>query len=122
MPIAANSPPNASACCWRTPPSSTLTAGGIVPSARRSSITPWTATDAAPVSPLVISALIVAEGDSSIRVIRLWTSAWVTSAIAASGTRTVVPTGSALRASTDVSAAASSRNTRSTGSAVAEPG
>jgi hypothetical protein len=39
-------------------------------------MTPWTATDAAPVSPLVISALIVAEGDSSIRVIRLWTSAW----------------------------------------------
>ena len=33
-------------------------------------------------SPLVITALIVADGASSIRVIRLWTSAWSTSAIA----------------------------------------
>ena len=37
---------------------------------RRSSMTPWTATDVAPVSSLVISAVIVADGASSIRVIR----------------------------------------------------
>ena len=38
-------------------------------------MTPWTATDVAPVSPLVISAEIVADGASSIRVIRPCTSA-----------------------------------------------
>ena len=56
-------------------------------------------------SPLVISAVIVAEGDSSIRVIRLWTSACSTVAIAASGTLTAVPTGSAFSASTEVETA-----------------
>src|SRR6476646_3649167 len=117
MPMAANRPPKASACWATTPPISTCALGGIVPSARRASLTPWTATDVAPVSPLVISAVIVAEGDSSIRVIRLWTSACSTVAMAASGTLTVMPTGSAFSASTEVRLAASSRNTRSTGSA-----
>ena len=38
---------------------------------------PRTAADVAPVSPLVISAVIVADGLASIRVMRPWTSAWL---------------------------------------------
>ena len=49
-------------------------------------------------------ALIVADGSSLIRVMRLWTSASSTSAIADSGTLTVEPTGSARSASTESSA------------------
>ena len=77
----------------------------------------WTAIDVAPVSPLVITALIVADGASLIRVMRLWTSASSTSAIADSGTLTAEPTGSARSASTESRASASIRKTRLTGSA-----
>ena len=80
-------------------------------------MTPWTATDVAPVSPLVISAEIVADGASSIRVIRPWTSAWSTAATVPRGALRVVPTGRPRRSSRDVTLSGSTRMTMSTGSA-----
>ena len=105
--IEANSPPNASACCWLTPASSTVTPAGIVPTASSASISAWTDCDTAPVSSLVISPLIVAAGASLTRVMLPWTSVCTTVATSASGTVRTVPTGRASRSSTEVVAAGS---------------
>ena len=64
----------------------------------------WTLFDTAPVSLLVISAEIDEDGAWSMRVMLPWTSACSTVAICDSGTFATVPTGSAARASTDVTA------------------
>ena len=63
MPIAANSPPNASPAA--APHAAELDVDGRPGSSRRRGArrcSPWTATESPPVSPLVISALIVADG------------------------------------------------------------
>ena len=73
----------------------------------RASICDWTDFETAPVSLLVISALIDAAGDSLIRVMLPWTSACSTVATWPSGTVLTVPTGRALSSSMDVVAAGS---------------
>ena len=80
----------------------------------------WTPLETAPVSSLVISAVIVAAGDWSIRVMLPWTSACSTSAIVPSATLVGRPHGQLAERSTEFRPAGSSRTTRAIGSAVGE--
>jgi hypothetical protein len=59
-PIEANRPPNASLCCWLTPASSAVVPAGKAPDAASESSSVWTDFETAPVSTLVISAVIEA--------------------------------------------------------------
>jgi hypothetical protein len=80
-----------------------------VPAAFSASTATSAERDTAPVSLLVMSAVIDADGAWSMRVMLPWVATEATSATELSATLAPVPTGSALSASIEVTRAGSSR-------------